>query len=120
MTEEIKNTGKRCCRGGWRFILIPFCTVIALIGFGALVMYLWNAVMPDVFTSLKPITFWQAIGILVLAKILFGSFRRGCGRGCRRRGYHSYWGQKWMNMSEEERSKLKQEWESKRQSGNCC
>jgi len=42
-----------------------------LVGF--LVMYLWNWLMPMLF-GLKTITFWQAFGLVVLAKILFGSF----------------------------------------------
>ena len=36
--------------------------------------WIWNNVVPDVF-GLKEISFWQAIGILVLASILFGGHR---------------------------------------------
>ena len=80
-------------------------------------MYLWNAVMPHVFTSLGPITYCQAIGLLILSKIFFGGFRgRGC--GCRRGGRFGRgreWKEKWMSMSEEERAKFKEEWKSR-----CC
>ena len=42
---------------------------------------LWNALMPAIF-GLMTITFWQTMGLLVLAKILFGSHgRRGFGPG---------------------------------------
>ena len=41
--------------------------------FGLLVKFLWNWLMPDLF-NLKEITYWQAIGIVVLARLLFGSF----------------------------------------------
>lgn len=120
MNEEVEKNGKRCCGSRWRFILIPLCAAFAIIAFGALVMYLWNNVLTDVFTSVKAITFWQAVGILLLAKILFGSFRRGCGRGCRGRGYRrGYWSHKWKNMSEEERTKLKEEWKNKCGSDKC-
>jgi hypothetical protein len=40
---------------------------------GLLVQYLWNWLMPAVF-GLGTITFWQAFGIVLLSKILFGSF----------------------------------------------
>jgi hypothetical protein len=37
-------------------------------------MWIWNLVVPDVF-GLKQITLWQALGILILASILFGGHR---------------------------------------------
>jgi len=50
--------------------------------FGWLVMLLWNWLMPAIF-HLGLITYWQAFGIVVLAKLLFGGMggpHRG-GRG---------------------------------------
>jgi len=45
--------------------------------FGAVTMWLWNWLMPAIF-HLPTIGFWQAVGILALAQILFkgGHFRR--------------------------------------------
>lgn len=40
-------------------------------GIGALVMVLWNALLPALF-GLPLVTFWQAVGLVVLAKILGG------------------------------------------------
>jgi hypothetical protein len=40
---------------------------------GQVVMYLWNAILPDLF-GLRTITFWQALGLLALCRILFGGF----------------------------------------------
>ena len=40
-----------------------------LFGFG--IMWLWNWLMPVIF-GLGEITYWQAIGIFVLAKLIFG------------------------------------------------
>ena len=37
-------------------------------------MWLWNQLMPAIF-GLHAINFWQALGMLVLCKILFGGFR---------------------------------------------
>lgn len=40
--------------------------------FGYFVMLLWNWLMPSVF-GLASINFWQAVGIIVLARLIFGS-----------------------------------------------
>ncbi len=57
-------------------------------GFGWVVKHLWNALMPELF-GLKAITYWQGLGLFILAKLFFGGmhhrhwgrhkFRRGCG-----------------------------------------
>ena len=47
-------------------------TAFALV-FGYVIMLLWNWLIPTLF-GLGTIGFWQAVGILVLAKILFGGF----------------------------------------------
>ena len=39
--------------------------------FGLVVMALWNWIMPEVF-GLKELTYWQAWGIVLLAKDLIG------------------------------------------------
>lgn len=49
-----------------------FAVLFALV-FGWLVQHLWNWLMPMLF-SLKTITFWQAFGLVLLSKILFGGF----------------------------------------------
>lgn len=43
--------------------------------FGMLVVWLWNWLMVDIF-SLPEITYWQAVGLVILAKIFFGGL--GC------------------------------------------
>ena len=48
--------------------------IVALIVFTFIFMWIWNLVMPDVF-GVKTITPWQALGILILASILFGGHR---------------------------------------------
>ncbi|HVS96280.1 MAG TPA: hypothetical protein VHE54_07330 [Puia sp.] len=85
----------------------PFFIVLALLGilvFVELVMLLWNALMPDLF-HLPVITFWQALGLLVLSKILFGGFRGGGARPWRNKAR-----QRWMDMTPEERERFKAEW----------
>lgn len=44
--------------------------------FGFIIMWLWNWLMPEIF-GLPPLTYWQAVGLFILLKILIG----GCGIG---------------------------------------
>jgi hypothetical protein len=90
-----------------------------LIG-GFAVMSLWNWLIPAIF-GLATITFVQALGLLVLSKILFGSFRGGPGRGACGGNRHGFWKQKMAermeNMSAEEKeqfkAKMKSRWGNK-------
>jgi hypothetical protein len=45
---------------------------------GLIVMLLWNAVVPGVFSGIRTLDYGQALCLLVLSRILFGGFR---GRG---------------------------------------
>lgn len=61
--------------------------IIAMVIFGIAVfllanyvlMWLWNWLMPDLF-GLSTITYWQALGIFVIAKLLFGFGGGGSGK----------------------------------------
>ncbi|WP_231372791.1 alkaline shock response membrane anchor protein AmaP [Aureivirga sp. CE67] len=44
--------------------------------FGFVIMWLWNYLMPTIF-ELPKIDYWQAVGLFVLARILFGSGGKG-------------------------------------------
>lgn len=48
--------------------------VVAGAAFTIVLMLLWNWLMPAIF-GLGIITFWQALGLLALSKILFGGAR---------------------------------------------
>jgi len=78
--------------------------ILGVTVFGLVVMSLWNALMPAIF-GWHTVTFWQAIGLLILSKILFGGFRGGPGRGMH---WRQRMGERWERMSEEEREKFKQ------------
>ena len=52
--------------------------LVTIIG-GQVVKLLWNWLLPDLF-GVPAVTFWQALGLLVLSRILFGSFGRHGGR----------------------------------------
>ncbi len=93
-----------------RFLFVLFGPLL-LLGMGAVVMLLWNAILPRLLT-LNRIAYWQAVGLLLLCRILFGGFGfRGRGGG----GFSGpqggmYWRNKWHSMTDEERANFKNEW----------
>ncbi len=78
---------------------------------GLVLMYLWNWLMPDLF-HLSAINIWQAWGLLLLAKILFGG-----GGAHFKSKWKGAWGehmkQKMEAMSPEERERFRQQWEAR-------
>lgn len=94
-----------------KFVFFPLFAVAALLLGGLLVMLLWNAILPEV-TSVGLLGYWQAVGLLLLSRILFGNW--GGKPGGRNPKQHwqrkKAWREKWMNMSEEERAQFKEKW----------
>jgi len=87
-----------------RWWIIPLAIVgIPLFIFigGEVVMHLWNWLLPPLF-GWRMLTFWQALGLLLLCRILFGG-HRGPGRGFR--GRHRFGGCR--HMTPEEREKFR-------------
>ena len=85
----------------------------AVIAGGALlslvVMLLWNSLVPELFRG-PPLQYWQALGLLLLSRILFG--------GLRPRGWHGHWRQRmwrerWENMTPEERARLREHFQGR-------
>ena len=89
-------------RMGVRFFMI---FIVAILFFGFVVMLLWNAILPGVI-HVTPISYLQALGILLLSKLLFGGFNKRHWGSDRRRFMHD----KFANMTPEEREKFKAEW----------
>jgi len=85
--------------------------VAAILLFTVVVMGLWNAILPAVL-GVKTITFIQALGILVLSKILFGGFRGGW-RGGPRHEWKQNMKAKWDTMTPEQREQFKAEWKNR-------
>jgi hypothetical protein len=96
---------KQIKSGIYRFVHILFHiffggAVIALFGYA--VLWLWNRIIPEIF-GLQEINFWQAAGLLLLVRILFGGI-----------GNHRFWGmnkmrhfhhpihEKWLRMTRRE------------------
>ena len=94
------------CRfsGRGRFLKIPFFLAFALLK-GAAIFFLWNQLVPELFHG-PTLTYLQALELMILAKLLvgFGGFRGG-------RHHHGgpFGRGRWMAMSEEERTKMREE-----------
>lgn len=112
---------------GWRILgCVAFGALIALI-FGYITMLLWNWLVPVLFNG-PIITFWQALGLLVLSKILFHGLGGKGGRHWRKDQCGDYSGDHWKgkmfdkfsSMSPEERDafkkKMKEKWCNRDQS----
>ena len=98
-----------------RLLLIaPFAltamTLFVAVG-GWLVMSLWNWLTPALF-GFRMITFWQALGLLVLCRILFGGFRihGGGSRSEARERIRERIAERWEKMTPEERERYRQSW----------
>src|SRR5436305_3632362 len=67
---------------------------------GGVVLLLWNWLLPPLF-AWPQLTFWQALGILALCRILFGGFGDPT-KGRRRTA------ERWDRLTPEERDRLRQ------------
>ena len=106
-------------RWKWLFLAPVALLGIVLVAFigGSLVQWLWNALLPDLF-GWHVITFWQALGMLALCRILFGGFgRHGSGRSWGRRHrmgdrvaerFYDRMEERWQVMTPEERERFRE------------
>lgn len=85
-----------------RGLKIAVIGTLALVVLGYVVMSLWNWLAPAVFGG-RSITFWQALALLILTRILLGGFRGRPGHRMHRRMED-----RWEQMTPEEREKFRQ------------
>ena len=91
-----------------RLVFIAPLAILGMLLFvaigGEVVMHLWNWLLPPIF-GWPPITFWQALGMLALCRILFG----GSGwHGSVRSGIRRRMEERCENMTPEERERFRQ------------
>jgi len=89
-----------------KYVLWGILGLAAIAGFGFVIMWLWNWLIPGLFSG-PVINYWQTIGLLVLSKIMFS----GIGHSKPRPHYDyrdkEYWRKKCeekMNSRTEERT----------------
>jgi hypothetical protein len=97
-------------RNKWIFFVGPLALVVFVAIFGEVVMHLWNWLLPPLF-GWHQVNFWQALGLLVLCRILFGGF--GGHGNDRRNKIQRRFDERWEQMTPEEREKLRQNWRSR-------
>lgn len=83
------------------FILVPILIFLTVTG---IVMLLWNGLLPEIL-GVKTISYWQAMGILVLSKILFGGFH--CAPGKFRKWKEERIKSRLEGMSEEDKEEFR-------------
>ena len=93
-------------------IFVPVIIITGIFLFGWVVMQLWNGILPSVL-GVKTITFLQALGILVLSKILFGGFKGGHRHPESHHNHKQDSLNRWMHMSREERETMWAEWKGR-------
>jgi hypothetical protein len=91
-----------------RWIFIIPAAIVGILLFiaigGEVVLHLWNWLLPPLF-GWRQVTFWQAVGILALCRILFGGLG---GHGMHRSRFRGRMTERWKHMTPEEREKFRQ------------
>lgn len=103
VNKKIRCDGKVVRIAGWVIGGTILALLFALL-FGLAVQYLWNWLMPTIF-SLPQISFWQAVGVIILSKILFSGF--GGGHKDHESKFHMRFKKDWKKEWEKE---WKKEW----------
>lgn len=92
------------------FVIIP---IVLAFGLTAIVQWLWNTTLVGAVSGIAVIGYWQAMGLLVLSKLLFGGFpgkgRGAGGRDCRK----GNWRRGADNLSDEEKDQFKAMWQER-------
>ena len=110
--------------------LITLLFIAGLFLLPYIVMLLWNGILPEII-GVKTITYWQAVGIFILCKLLFGGFKGGgnhhhkkhqmmkrhfkncCNNNDNKSSMKEALRDKFMNMSDEERENFRQKWKDR-------
>jgi hypothetical protein len=108
MTQD-KEMKRLLFRKKKKFLFIIPLVIVAMALFTLLFQKLWNCVIPDVF-KLNTISYWQALGILVISKILFSGRFGGHNMRGKFRGKFKRFNE---NLSDEDRNKLREEWRNR-------
>ncbi len=81
---------------------------------GYVVMSLWNATLPLIIQGISAITFWQALALLLLSRLLFGGFRGPWSKpgfgGFNRDQWKNRMAERWQQLTPEQRERMRQRW----------
>jgi hypothetical protein len=91
-----------------RWVMMGIAALVAVIAIlvllGIAVMLLWNALVPVLFHGPR-LEFPQAVGLLVLCRLLVGGLR---GRGWHGQWRERMWRERWERMTPQERARLRE------------
>lgn len=91
-----------------RWMIIAPLAILGIVLFmaigGVVVQQLWNWLSPTLF-GWPRVTFWQALGMLALCRILFGGFGL---RGSARSNVRRRMAERWEHMTPEERERFRE------------
>jgi len=102
-TERVK-------RKIFRFIF----TIAAMFALGFAVLFLWNAILPQALHA-GTISYWQALALLAICRLLFGDFNFGLPWGRGERFIGDKPANKFINMNERDEAAFKEEWKARRE-----
>lgn len=86
MEHRVKSKSENFFHGAFKVLFMILAAIAFLLLFGYGFMLLWNWLIPEVF-GLPSLTYWQGVGILVMAKLLFGNFEgKGHKKHSKKRG----------------------------------
>ncbi|RYD99253.1 MAG: hypothetical protein EOP54_04845 [Sphingobacteriales bacterium] len=91
-------------------MIIPILLIFGLTG---IVMWLWNNTLVAAVSGIAVISYWQAMGLLVLSKVLFGGFPGKGGRGGARHCRKGAWQEDTDHLSPEEKEQFKAMWQAR-------
>lgn len=109
MNRRFRNNGKK----KFGFIFLAIIALIFLLVW--LVQWLWNLLLPEII-GVKSITYWQAFGILVLSKILFGGFKFNKHNrkfDFRNPSFRENMRERMSNLSDEDKERFREEWKKR-------
>lgn len=102
-------------RGLWigKFVVLG---VLFVVVFGLVTQFLWNLLVPELFSG-PVISFWQALGLLTLSKLLFSGFGGGHKGGkwgsYRSQHWRSHLKEKYSSLTPEQREKFRERFNEK-------
>lgn len=103
----------------WRVAKFAVWVAIGITALGLLVATLWNNLVPELFGG-PMINFWQALGLLVLMRLLFMGFRPRWSQYSDHAGHwQKRWEEKMAALTPEQREKIKQAY-AQRCAGKLC
>lgn len=106
MEDSNKNMWNK--KRGFFFLLF----IIAILALAGVVMLLWNYTLPGL-VHVSNISYWQAMALLILCRILFGNHRFGRHYQNKPPFANQHFRQRFMNMTDEERAAFKQKWKER-------